>query len=142
MPPMSPPLAKRRFRWFRFSLRTLMLAIAVIALWLGHYIGWIRQRHEMLERLVDAAPVEVAVLRNGVPKIDELPARGPFPWPLRLLGEKSHTPIIAPGEKSNRQDEAVAAEACRLFPEACIQFANEEPFRIFDEDAKTSPAQR
>ena len=30
-------------RWFRFSLRTLFVAVAVFCAWLGYHVNWMHQ---------------------------------------------------------------------------------------------------
>jgi hypothetical protein len=33
-------------RWLRFSLRSLFIALTILACWLGYQLNWIRQRRE------------------------------------------------------------------------------------------------
>ena len=37
-------------RWFRFSLRTMFVLVAVFGCWLGYEMNWIRQRHAFAAR--------------------------------------------------------------------------------------------
>jgi hypothetical protein len=61
-------------RWFRFSLRTLFLAVTVLACWLGYYLNWIRERHALLEEPNVTAAFDS---KSRAPSIS-----------LRLLGER------------------------------------------------------
>jgi len=39
--------SKPKRRWFRFSLRTLFVLVAIIGVFCAYQINWIRQRHEL-----------------------------------------------------------------------------------------------
>lgn len=66
----------------RFRLRTLLIAVAVLAMpmaWVSYQLNWIRQRREILSN--PKVQETVTWLRRfGDP--------GPAPWPLGLFGEK------------------------------------------------------
>jgi hypothetical protein len=110
-----------------------MLAVVGICAWLGYYMNWIYERRAMLAQ-VESPPVQIVEAKNGVNHIIELPASGPFPWPLRVLGEKPRTLVIAPGKKSDPKNEGFAERISRLFPEACVQFDSGEVYRSYDEE--------
>ena len=38
-------------RWFRFSLRTMLVVVTMLGCWLGYQFNWIRQRNEFAEGL-------------------------------------------------------------------------------------------
>ena len=40
---------KRRCRWFQFSLRTLLILVTGLRLWIGWQLKWIRDRHVAIE---------------------------------------------------------------------------------------------
>jgi hypothetical protein len=122
-----------RFRRFRFSLRTLLLAVVGVCAWLGYYMNWIYERRAMLSQ-VESPPVQEEVEKNGVNHLVERPPDGPFPWPLRLLGEKPRTLVVIPGKKSDQKDQGFAEKISRLFPEASVQFDSGESFRCYDEE--------
>src|SRR5262249_13793035 len=103
-----------RFRRFRFSLRTLMLAVVGVCVWLGYYMNWIYERRAMLAK-VESPPMQVEIEKNGVNHLVEVPARGPYPWPLRLLGEKPRTIVIIPGKRADQKGQSFAEKISRLF---------------------------
>jgi hypothetical protein len=48
---MNAPQPIRR-RWYQFSLRTMFVAVTLVAIplaWVGYSLSWIRQRHEALQ---------------------------------------------------------------------------------------------
>jgi hypothetical protein len=71
-------------RWFRFSLRTLFILVTVVALWLGYYANWMRQRGEARVWLDECAPSPFAAPFLTYPRLE-------LSWPLRLLGERPET---------------------------------------------------
>lgn len=98
----------------RFSLRSLLAAMAVVALAWGYQWNWIRQRrgvrHEGHIRCLDNSFTELNLALRG---IDEAPA----PGVLGLLGERGEVTIMirvvddAEWERERRRVE-------ELFPEA------------------------
>lgn len=69
-------------RWFRFSLRTFLLAVAGIAVWLGGNMSLVRQRREFIENL--PTPATYRIRRDLFRKISQ-----PVPADLRALMEKN-----------------------------------------------------
>jgi hypothetical protein len=99
-------------RWYRWSLRTMFVVVTVIGCWLGYYLNWVRQRHELIRQIDDRPPIFNRVQGMG-------PA-GTFPWSLWLLGEKPREFIEF--ELASKDDYPRAlSETQRLFPEAWIQ---------------------
>lgn len=95
-------------RWFRFSLRTLLLLLTIaclVAAWLVPQLRWIRERHRALDDL--AAP-------NAV----ESPFGNSAPWSIRLLGEQGYDRIA--WVQTGTRDESIATRLRELFPEARI----------------------
>jgi hypothetical protein len=111
---MAETPAKPRRRFLRFSLRTMLLLVVVIALPLGYaarQIGIVAERNRVLETLTSQrARVKFADFAHG-PRFEP-------PWPLRWFSEAYGVIFIElrPGEFS-------AAERARiewLFPEAMV----------------------
>src|SRR4051812_25415878 len=75
-------------RWFRFSLRTLLIAITVFGLWLGYYVNWIHQRHaaKTAAEVFAFNDAVMVVARMGVTMV--APPPNPYPWSLKILGER------------------------------------------------------
>ena len=102
-------------RWFQFRLRTLLIAVAVLAVpcaWVGYSLSWIRQRHEFL-----AMENVGSMQTDGVPISGGHPIAAPpefkrAPGCLWLLRERGCFGVIVP--------RPLMPEAKRLFPEARI----------------------
>ena len=91
---------KPRPRWFRFSLRTMLVLVTLLCIYLGWAANWKRQRREWLDR----SDVALDGLINNTSSA---------PWPLRPLGESGVRGIFV-------NDRALIDESQRLFPEAKI----------------------
>src|SRR6185295_13425527 len=110
------PTAPRR-RWFRFSLRTLFLVVAILGVfhgWLGVQLKWMYDRHEALQWALDHK--EPVVISLEPPEVE-------LPWQLTLLGERPQrtTFYFAPcTDEQLAQIERVR----KLFPEANVQYGN------------------
>lgn len=102
---MTPPR-----RW-SFGIRTLLLAVAVLAgplAWVGYSLNWIHQRHAFLSQ------------GPGGPS-DDNPGHLEFvetPRSLRLFGERGFADICLPGNYP--PGTKLFDEAERLFPEARV----------------------
>jgi hypothetical protein len=46
---MDSPKPNRR--WFRFSLRTMLVVVTAICIWLSYCLNWIRQRRDFVEAM-------------------------------------------------------------------------------------------
>ena len=95
-------------RFFRFSLRTLFVAVTVLCL----YFGW--QWRIVHERKVARTLLESP--EHDAFYVDYLPDKPHIPWIRRLLGD---SPIISIGVR-NERDKDIAQT---LFPEAEVHFA-------------------
>ena len=100
-----PDVASRR--WFQFRLRTLLIAVAVLAVpcaWAGYSLRWIEKRHAVLER-------------PPIPNVYNYVRYDNFEPPglLWLFGEKGVATIMC-----ERRYPKERAENRRLFPEAYI----------------------
>jgi hypothetical protein len=98
---------------FRFSLKTLLIAVTVFCCWIGYQLNWIRQRREEIDSK-RVRPVSLDFLYAKPPP----PARAPKM--LWLFGEKGYRIIIF---DAYRTEETVLTEerrVKRLFPEATV----------------------
>jgi hypothetical protein len=104
-PPKAKP-PKRERRWFQFSLRSLLIGVALLALACA-YVGW--QAKIVRER---KAFLQTRYYLPGDSSPDVKPLRAP--WMLRLLGAEPIYHITVFGR-------ADAERAANPFPEAFIQ---------------------
>jgi len=44
---------KNHRRWLRFSLRTLLIVVTLLAAFIAYHVNWIRQRHEVISGQFD-----------------------------------------------------------------------------------------
>jgi hypothetical protein len=115
------PAPKRR--WLRFSLRTFLVVLTVLACWLGYYVNWIHQRRIVVEN------TEVAFSKDFVRPRDATTGRRNrrshiAPHPLNWFGENGYWCIQV---KAGTSD-AEIARVRRLFPEAQIEIAGNVRF--------------
>ncbi len=108
---------KPKRRWFRFSLKTMLLVITAIAVWLGYQFNRIRERHQFLAQhftcqpSVESYPGALRMDQSGKTYF-QLPDA---PWPLGILGESPRLFLLGiPAEDVER--------ARKLFPEASINW--------------------
>ena len=96
--------------WLRLSLRTLLILIALVAVWLGVQVKWIQDRHAALRWLDKRGSYSIAVTGEG---------GGPYPapWQIRMLGEQG-TMLIWLEPIENETPLYSLADLSRLFPEA------------------------
>jgi internalin A len=73
---ITPDLIPPRRRWFRFSLRTLLLAMTLLACWLGYQVWRWNERDKAIAQL-RALGGEVSFGTNPTPK-----------WLVAMFGEK------------------------------------------------------
>ena len=107
---MTTPAPSRR-RWFRFSLRTFFVLVAIFGVWLGVQVKWIRDRHEAVDRL-----------RFGMED------GGSAPWSLRIFGGpgyKSVAIVVNDPDHPTADQQRTKREVERLFPEAEVYFGVE-----------------
>jgi len=121
---MEDPRPNRR--WFRFSLRTLLVATTIIAVWLGVQVKWIRDRHEILAKHQSlAASVNAQEKRPQCGGAIRLQAAQRQPVGLWILGEPA-VPFVQVILLKNDEmqiddfDDEDGRRAKALFPEAEI----------------------
>ena len=101
---------KPRRRWFRFSLRTLLVVLTLAggaAGWLGVQLKWIQDRHAMLED----GHVAACGFEFGY---------STAPWRLRLLGGTGVVEIGLWMTHETAADNERLQATQRLFPEARV----------------------
>ena len=105
-------MVKRR-RWFRYSLRTLLILLTLFGVWLGVQGKWVRDRQRMLQWL-STKPVTIQY--------------GPAPWPLAISTTKGVKNILwcytnGPSPAERESHRKLQTELENLFPEAKVEFA-------------------
>lgn len=82
-------------RWFRYSLRTLLIALTLLTMllgaWANYYVQWRHARREA-RAWINEHPIRETPrggLGGGMPDPDR-----PFPWALALFGEKPEPKYI------------------------------------------------
>jgi hypothetical protein len=104
-------------RWYRFSLRGLLLAVTLLAVWLGWNVNTIRQRR--------AAIADWQLRGGGVysqkDSADDLfgpaPVKHELPLVRRLLGDEAISNVFLPPEATSAELETAA----KLFSEAYVK---------------------
>ena len=113
---MTEPI-KRRPRWLRFSLRTLLVVMTVLCVWLGFKVNAARRQKEAVEALLESGNFEVYYDYQCSPvpgqpgdyNIDgEALPHGPA-WLRKLLGDDFFCNVV--GLQYLRQPRGVA-ESC------------------------------
>jgi hypothetical protein len=113
-------------RWFRFSLRTLLVVVTVGCVWLGFQVSWIRQRQKLLAE--DQAISDI--LGNYICGVtsDDLEPIGSTKanqlW-LTLLGQPSVKEcrvfyMMEDDDRTEAKDISKVQRARQLFPESLI----------------------
>lgn len=100
-------------RWFRFSLRTLLIVVTIFAIWLGYQWHWIRQRREFLERDT----------RLGNQTGLNVPSAPHLLWAFGEAGYDSLFVLVDStiSEQITANEKTRLDRARRLFPEAKVQ---------------------
>ena len=104
-------------RWFRFSLRTLLIAVTLVGLflgWLGVQWKWLAGRREARRWLGAAKESMVSPAMPGKFRVDA-------PWSLRLLGEDGIVGIGLDEVEFAGPVPYTPEELQHLFPEARIE---------------------
>ena len=91
----TPP----RRRWFQFGLRTMFVAVTIVAIFVGYHVNWIQARREAIRSGIAVQHTFAA---------NQIVPRPPFA--LRLLGERGEEHLFVAPTQFER--------VCKLFPEA------------------------
>jgi hypothetical protein len=100
---------KPRRRLFRFSLRTMLVVVTLVCVYLGWALNWKRERHQFLMR------ADVEDISNNYESTDRRSA----PLALRILGERGITGLTL-GDGLNQVHPEMETAARHLFPESQI----------------------
>lgn len=113
----------------RFSVRALLVATAVLALFLWYHINWIQQRNQVRKAIIVPAANDIRLSLDVSPAIGQQ-ADKKFPFALRLFGEQPRPWV----HLTWNNDETWPEERERLkalFPEAeVIRVWEVEEFRL------------
>jgi hypothetical protein len=117
-------IARTQRRWLRFSLRTLLVVMTVLGVWMGRQLSWVRERDALLSDVLARGDAWT----DAIPARWQTPARLPFGW--RLFGAEPLATIWIQNRGFDKGETLVADEflvgsdeARRLraaFPEAYI----------------------
>ena len=104
---------KPKRRWFRFSLRTLFVLVAIVSVplgWVAYQYKWISDRHEALQWVVNGQCCAWVLSPSEIP------------WRLRLFGESQSANCIDVIEELVKPDEKFRIQQLKdLFPETSIR---------------------
>jgi hypothetical protein len=133
-----PAVLTSRRRWLRFSLRTLFVAVMLIAVWFGYYVNWMSQRREA------RAWLGMQMIGGSFGFHPKPPSA--FPWMLKMLGEKPEQLILMRHGPSDHYLEPLPSEYVnlvkrveRLFPEAFVWDVTQKPEDEEDEQNARTP---
>jgi hypothetical protein len=111
----------------RFSLRALLVAMAVLCLLFWIHLDWIaRRRAALAGEQVTATPI-----------LDPAGAEPRPPWLLGWFGEAGQSILIVHGCDADSEWEQERARLARLFPEAEIRRDVADP--VFDQPQSVTP---
>jgi hypothetical protein len=125
-------------RWFRFSLRTLLIGVTLFCVVIGGYVGWqakiIRERNAMIRRIERMqGSVEFGRLDQGWAEagldpnlFKEIQPRA-VPWVRRLLGDSDVIYIELPAETPASERASIRA----VFPESQIGWVSYSVFHDY-----------
>src|SRR5262245_17735800 len=106
---------KAKRRWLRFSVRTLLVAITILCVWLGWQVSIVRYRRTAREKieasggnLLDGLGGNIVLRRDGHPLQS-------INWVRRMIGEEKVWVVWFPRTATN--DDLTTAAA---FPEAAV----------------------
>jgi len=88
---MNEPVAKRR-RWFRYSLRTMLVAVTLLCVWLGAVVNPARRQRQTVEKLRESTGR--AFIRYDYEDRGSTNPRAPD-WLRRLLGDDYFHDVVS-----------------------------------------------
>jgi hypothetical protein len=113
-------------RWFRWSLWTLFVAMAVAACWVGYSLRWIRARDDLFHRHTAIIKDQLPPESSDVEVYSDAPPSLPLSVKmLSLFGESPRQTIFLTivhddADKSSYRGEQELRDARKLFPESQI----------------------
>jgi hypothetical protein len=115
-PDISP---RRRFRFFAFSVRFLLLVVVLLCAWLGYYIHWKNERQK--------ARLWIQAIGADGRERGEAVSRPELPWMLKFLGDKPEAELLmwhrtseVTGERPPVAYWQLVKRIATLFPEANV----------------------
>jgi len=114
-------------RWFRFSLRTMLVLVTLVGItigWTGMQLKWIRDRQEAIRWLESSAdPNDTDGAWRGGRQYTtyESYQNSNAPWSLRLFGERGIDRLHIDKSALRPNDRHQARDFEKLFPEARIR---------------------
>ena len=123
---------KPQLRWFRFSLRTLFVLVAVISVplgWFAYQLNWVRERNEFINGLQAASREKACwTLAEVGGHLDD---KRQVSFIRELLGDQAYSRLLLPANF----DTFLVSKANNLFPESQIWHVKATPLTgIFVED--------
>ncbi len=107
----------------RWSLRTMFVVVAMVAVWLAYQLAWIKARHVVLSSV---APARELARRQGYAWAINQPLLPPVRAPLflSLLGEHGVPEVCLVFERDAPDDlmQEKARRVMRLFPESKVKY--------------------
>src|SRR5689334_17732400 len=97
----------------RYRLRTLLIIVTLISIWLGYHLRWIRQRESAIRWIEsqasywDDVPIQQGAIESASP-----------PWRIASLGAPGVKIISVMAKKHEKEPKQKELE--RLFPEAKV----------------------
>jgi hypothetical protein len=116
-------------RWFRFSTRSLLVLVLLLAVpmgWLGYQLNWIRQRSSVRHQISANQQLLFADgmdYRDGKLKLNTFYQLRDAPWSLRIFGESGIGVWILGMPNTGPEIERIRA----LYSEAAVQGRPRKP---------------
>jgi hypothetical protein len=120
----EPMEANSKYRWARFGIRTLLIGLTLVCVWLAAQVNWLRNRRAAVEQY------ETSLIRTSAPYgpadvfgkgelymvADKRPQPAP-PFPLNWFGEIGYGNVFLTDEAASDEVERIR----KLFPEADVR---------------------